>query len=362
MHVSAVSVVLSPRTTTRTRVSEKTAERIRELAEKLHYRPHIPAQLMRKRKTGLIGVLEFGRSEASSRRTNDLAKVLRARGYQVMVANVLWYKGVKEAVDSILNAQVEGVILVMLAAGVQPEPVYAIQDAGIACVAFNGAHLPGIPQVRSDVKQGVGELTRHLLHLGCKRLALLTSRHTRERAEELYWPSFERITAFGETIREAGGTFSQESGSFKGAPADRPAGVMVVENPREGLSYTELGYLAATRLLGAGELPDAMICSNDRYAFGALRACFEAGIQVPGQIAVVGFNGEVDARFFCPALTTVDILDPADAEAAVDLLLELTRGERPLNDEVIQKVPCRLIVRESCGAHSITTPASRAIA
>ncbi len=349
VHVTAVSAVLRGSSQTRTRVSEETARRIRELAAQLHYRPHQGARTMRSGKTRLIGLLEFGYSEASQRRTNDLALELRQRGYEVMSHNALWYPSVRDAVNVFLDARVEGVIMVMLSATLQPV-LEDIRRARVPCVAFNGAYLPGLPQVRSDVHLGVRELTAHLLaSRKRRRLALLTSIIRGPRAVERYWPAYERMDGFSAVVEEAGGVLERERLAFPEAAEGRPAGVIVVENPWEGSTHADLGYRAANRLFAAGVRPDALICTSDRFAFGAMRACYEAGIHIPEAMAVVGFNDEADTRYYCPALTTVDTLHPEAAAAAVEMLFAMMRGEVALDAPIIQKVPGRLVIRESCG-------------
>ncbi len=352
MHVTAVSAVLRGSSRTRTRVSEETARRIHELAEELNYRPHLGAQTMRSGKTRLIGLLEFGYSEASMRRTNDLAVELRRRGYRVMPHNALWYSNVTEAVNVFLDARVEGVILVMLQAGVGPEALEPMRRAGVPCVAFNGAYLPGLPQVRSDIFSGVREVTGHLIH-ACRRrrLALLTPHVRHPEEAERYWPTHERMEGFSSVIREAGGTVEEDALTFEESGPEHPAGLIVVENPQPGSTHADLGYRSAKRLFDSGARPDALVCTSDRFAFGAMRACFEAGIGVPGPIAVVGVNNEADTRYYCPALTTVDTLHPEASVRVVDLLFAILRDEIAPDAPLIWKVPGRLVVRESCGAH-----------
>lgn len=351
VHMTAVSAVLRGSTRTRTRVSEETARRIRELAEQLNYRPNLGAQTMRGSKTKLIGLLEFGYSEASMRRTSDLAVELRQRGYRVMSHNALWYPSVSEAMNVFMDARVEGVILVMLQAGVGPEALEPIRRMGVPCVAFNGAHLPGLPQVRSDILSCVRELTGHLIHRGRRRRLALLTPHIRHREEaERYWPTHERMEGFSAVIREAGGAVEEETLAFPETAPDRPAGLIVVENPWQGSTHADLGYRAAKRLFEAGTRPDALVCTSDRFAFGAMRACFEAGITIPEPMAIVGVNNEADTHYYCPALTTVDTLHQEASIQAVDLLFAILRGEIAPDAPIIQKVPGRLVVRESCGA------------
>lgn len=133
------------------------------------------------------------------------------------------------------------------------------------------------------------------------------------------------------------------------APQDRVQGLAMKEIP-ESSGDARHGYALASRLFKAGCFPEALICSNDRYALGAMRACYEWKLQIPKDIAVVGMNGEKDTEYYSPPLTTVDMLHPEDMEMVIDLLFRLIRRELPMNYSEIIRVPGRLLIRESCGA------------
>ncbi len=359
VHISTVSAVLSPRATCKSRVSEETAERIRALAAHLKYRPSFHARVMRQRRTGLIGLVEFGRSEIASTRTLALTRAVRSHGYEVLTTNALWYDdldtggGVEAALDHVVGARVEGVILVTPTPMVPPSKVYDLQEAGTPVVAFNGIHFPGVPQVRTDVAPGMEMLTRHLLSLGRRKLALLThiGHWGQGQDENLVWTTQERIAGFKMALLAAGGTVMEDHAAFnRHRPGRTPVGGMFVDEKTRIYANAEAGHQNTLSLLQTPHPPDALICSNDLWAQGALRACYEIGTPVPEQVAVVGFGGEPNTRFFCPALTTVDTLSPTDAEDAVLLLLDILRGERPLRESNITRKPCRMIIRESCGA------------
>ncbi len=359
VHITAVSAVLSPRPATRTRVSEETRERILDLAKRLNYRPHFHAQIMRKRKTGLIAVIGFNNSEISSRRTGDAAYAVRSRGYQAMITNIFWHHksgegiGAREVVNSVLDAKVEGVILVMPTAGLDPAYVHEIQDAGIPCVAFDGMYFPGVSQVRVDAAMGAEMLTRHLLQLGHKRFMLISSWGTESRDANGNWPLLERIEGFSGAIQQAGGVVVDGMDLLKNLPAsDMPVGATVISEPINWRHQSDdrAGYDAVKRILRTRERPDVLFCGNDHYALGALRACFEENIRVPEQMAVTGFAGEKYTEFLTPSLTTVDTLGVAASEAALDMLVEMINGKRPAREGIIVKMPCQLIVRESCGS------------
>jgi DNA-binding LacI/PurR family transcriptional regulator len=96
-------------------------------------------------------------------------------------------------------------------------------------------------------------------------------------------------------------------------------------------------------------LPSAIFAGNDLMAVGAMYACRDAGLAVPGEIAVVGYDNREIAAIFRPAITTVTLPCYDMGEASAQMLLDLMSGRNDVVEEV--KVRGRLIVRESCGMH-----------
>jgi LacI family transcriptional regulator len=112
------------------------------------------------------------------------------------------------------------------------------------------------------------------------------------------------------------------------------------------------GYEAALRLLERAPLIDALFCGNDQLARGAQNALHERGLRVPEDVSVVGFDNWTEiAEAARPALTTVDMNLHELGRRAGALMLDLIDGRR---DAGIQRLPCRLVIRRSCGAYALT--------
>ena len=99
------------------------------------------------------------------------------------------------------------------------------------------------------------------------------------------------------------------------------------------------------RPLTSADKPTAIFASSDMQAIGILRAIHEAGLTVPGDIALTSFDGSAEAEYSWPALTTVEQPVRVMAEAAVGALLGARRGE-PAEHRTF---PTELRVRQSCG-------------
>ena len=118
-------------------------------------------------------------------------------------------------------------------------------------------------------------------------------------------------------------------------------------------NWTEThGYAAAFRLFEtAKDRPDAIFCGNDQIARGVVDAFALMGIKVPDDIAIVGFdNWEVFANATRPPLTTVDMGLTCLGKSAGLALLDMIEG-KPI-DAGLRQMPCRLVVRESCGGEA----------
>jgi DNA-binding LacI/PurR family transcriptional regulator len=109
------------------------------------------------------------------------------------------------------------------------------------------------------------------------------------------------------------------------------------------------GAAAMARLLDDGRgRPDAVFCLNDLLALGALRTLLERGVDVPGEVAVIGFDDIEDGRFGTPSLSTVAPDTPRIAQLAVDLLAErLGGGPAAAGPPRELRVEHRLVPRES---------------
>ena len=96
---------------------------------------------------------------------------------------------------------------------------------------------------------------------------------------------------------------------------------------RLNTAYAASGYEKGHVLLSGAVLPDAILVANDQMALGAMRACAEKGIAIPGQLSVVGFDDTADSAWFSPPLTTIRQAFREAGERSVEWLLAPSGGE-----------------------------------
>ncbi|WP_436843575.1 substrate-binding domain-containing protein [Streptomyces hundungensis] len=102
-------------------------------------------------------------------------------------------------------------------------------------------------------------------------------------------------------------------------------------------------------ILAGPQRPPAIFCATDDQAIGVLRAARELRIDVPGELAVAGFDDVKEAALTDPPLTTIASDRPAMARAAVDLVLDDALRVAGSRRERLKQFPSRLVVRRSCG-------------
>jgi DNA-binding LacI/PurR family transcriptional regulator len=190
-------------------------------------------------------------------------------------------------------------------------------EQGATIVAW-GAPEDCLPTIRCDNQAGGALVARHLTAGGRRRVAFVG-------------PGWEGHLAF-----------RQRREGFRAALAD--LGLAALEAPDGGgASREEQGEAAVSALLRSGEAPDALFAATDLLAIGAARALRAAGLRVPEDVALVGFDGIPSAAHASPAISTVE----QDSEVAGRLLVEALLDQAAGREAAPTPIPVRLVERES---------------
>lgn len=323
----------------RTQLSPQRYKTILATAERLGYRPHRHAQLMRGKKSGVIGIIKPTHSiQSAAERSFHASKSIYEAGYGLTANEILWSdKGFKLGVDAMLDAHVEGVLLVGITGEADEVELRRLCNANIPVVSLAGNQWAGIPYVIADHQQGMMDVTKHMLGFGYRQITFVTTVF-----EDMGGPPSsgvlkERLTGFQKAVAATG-------------LSDEDARVIQQTVPRVSFDSFLPGKVAMRRILERDDRPRAIVFGNDYLAIGAMAVCAEKGVRIPGDVAIAGFDDTTQGQHVWPPLTTVAQPNEEVATKAVELLLKLVRGEKlSVNEESI-KVPCRLVVRQSCGA------------
>ena len=309
-------------------VEPATAGRVRAAIESLGYHPNSLARSLRRRVTHTIGLLV---PDNANPYFAEVARAIEdegfAEGYSVVLCNSDLSPEKQAAyIDVLLAKRVDGLIIV--SAGLipnkdRPNPIRPILEAGVPCVIID-SDLEGMPvdQVLVDNEQGGWLAGRHLTGLGHRRIACLVGPND-------LTPSAGRIAGLRRALAEAGVVLEPEA--------------IVSGNGR-----SDGGEAAVGELFQRGISFSALFAFNDLMAIGALGALGRAGLQVPGDVSVVGFDDVPLAAAVYPALTTVTQPVAELGQRSVRLLLDRIAERASPFARVI--LPTSLVERESCAA------------
>lgn len=320
-----VSHILSGRGDSR--YCKETREKVLKAAQKLGYRPNRAAQIMRKGRSNLIGIIHFGTLYQSAKEAvHYLPQAITAHGYDIFVVDLSWHGEChRRAIDQLVDMRVEGVIILLQAESFGAEEIKILAQAGIPAVTLAGNEKLSIPSIYGDCSVALEEMVRHLHALGHKNLLLLANDYESR-------PTLERIRGFQTGIRQ----FPDIHGEVVRLPADRG----IFDSGSSAYQYTK-------GLIAGSTLPDVILCSNDQWARGVFAAALEAGLRIPDDIAVTGFDNEpfgAQAPYF---LTTVAYDKVGECNKAVKVLMDLITGQPQTQQHHI--FPCKIVIRHSCG-------------
>ena len=315
------------------RVHPQTRQRVLGVIEALGYVPDSAAQSMvlkRKEVIGLVAIESRG-PETDIEQDGLLFMEEVLRGVESPLSQIGWsvlisvLRGADRA-DAYrwlqkISAKVDGMLI---AEGIVPSQQLARLAARIPVTLVAGSpDEPHADVVHADNRVGTEALVRHLVeHHGKTRLYYVAGPPEAPDA------------------RERRGVFEQ---TLAGYPGVRLDGCF------EGRFAAVSGQLAVREILAARrrELPDAIVCGNDLMAIGAMRELHTAGIRVPADVAVAGFDDMHLGALLAPTLTTVRQPMRLLGERACSMLLD--RIAEPVRPRRVERLVTTLVVRESCG-------------
>ena len=285
--------------------------------EEIQYRPNRAARMLVTRHSRTIGVLSAASAEyGPARSIVAIEDAARAAGYYVNIANLATVdaESISEALDHLMEQAIEG--LVVIAPQVRVFDVLARMSIDIPYVSFQTTGRAEL-QVPADQVAGARMATRHLIDLGHREIIHLAGPQDWIEAEA-------RMRGFLEEIDEA---------------------ELNTNPPILGDWTAEFGYRAGRELLATREF-SAVFAASDHMALGLMHAIRDAGLDMPRDVSVVGFDDIPDAQHFAPPLTTIRQDFGEIGRRAFEVLLSELRGEEVA--ERSQILP-HLIVRGSTG-------------
>ena len=306
-------------------VADGTRARVFAVADELGYEPHVSARSLARKSTQLVAaVVPMLTSYFFMEVIRGVQDRLAESDYDLLVFS----SRSPEHVDAQLaraaqKGRADGLLL--CSTPLTPPRADALLASGSPVVLVDSAH-PDFDSVAVNNREGGYAATRHLLELGHERVALIAP-------NPVSVPGLERRAGYEAALRDAGRAVDARLIATSG------------EDDEHG--YTrEAGYAAMQALLRLPEPPDAVFAASDVQALGALRALREAGLRVPEDVALVGFDDIRTSAYV--GLSTLRQPMYEMGKAAIDKLLR--RIEAPSRPVSHTTFSAELCVRETCGA------------
>ena len=295
-------------------IATATSARVLGVVQELGYESSLVARSLRSHHTHVIGILVAEFEPFSAEILKGAGSGLGDTDYELLA-----YTGARQSghagwerryLSRLSGTLIDGAIIVT--------PTVVDADAGVPVVAIDPhAGSAELPSVESDNLAGGLLATRHLIELGHRRIAFLAGRPDLESSRQ-------REGGFRQALSEAG------------IEVD-PSLVRMSDYRRDA------AHQPAIELLSRPDRPTAVFAGNDLSAIGTMEAAQEMGLDVPGDVSVIGFDDIPEAARTTPALSTVRQPIQQMGSAAVELLIALLDGRIPENTHV--RLPTSLVLR-----------------
>jgi LacI family transcriptional regulator len=299
-------------------ISDETRQRVLQAVAELGYRPNRAAQGLRQGRSATIGFVshdvDFGEFAASAIKGAHEACV-REGNLLLLVNTGGSNRRAAQLISDLLDRQADALIFAAVGTRsvVLPDPALRVPTVLLNCFASNDP----VPAILPDEVRGGRESTQALLDLGHRDIAYLTGKPSQ-------WATKARVRGFREALRGAGLN-----------PSDHTV--------LSGNYHADSGYELVRTLLRRKSRPTAIMCGNDRMAVGALLGLFEAGVRVPEDVSVMGYDDQFQlAAEVRPALSTVLLPYPGMGRLAAE---QLTNGGPLTPGRTL--VHCPVVMRDS---------------
>lgn len=304
-------------------IKKDTKKRILETARKMGYQHNKFASDLRRKSTNTIGVIVPRlNSYFMSTVISGMEKIANAHGYNLIISQS--QESFKKEIDSVttmFNNRVDGLMISLAYDTKDTDHFEDLIRKQIPLIFFDRViEHPGCTSIVIDNKKAGFEATMHLVNQGCKRIVHVDGNVNRN----VY---ADRLDGYKQALKESGIEFDPE---------------LVISNKLTDQTSAE----AAQFILNMKKLPDGIFTANDTSGVTCIRELKLAGIRVPQDIAVVGFNNDPISRVIEPNLTTIDYPGQEMGEIAATTLINKLKKQPTGNLDTIV-LRHKLIVRES---------------
>ena len=306
-------------------IGKEMQQKVKELAQRLNYRPNPFAQSLRSEAPKMIGVV------VPNLVTHYYAAVLdgieaeaQAQGYSVISANSHEdCVAEAKAIDNFIGMHVEGIIACLAQDTTDYSHFEEISSMGIPLVFFGRTCLPDkFSSVMANGDEAAQEATQHLIDTGSRRIAFIGGPNHLDMVKR-------RKHGYLEALRE------------NRIAIDRTLVAC-------GKIDYDVALQAAIRLLERDDRPDAILAFNDIITFAAFTAIKQMGLRIPDDVALIGFTDDVHTRYVTPRLSVIEDQSRLMGQTACRLLMKTVGGDTKIYKKI---VPQKLVIRDTSAKH-----------
>jgi LacI family transcriptional regulator len=310
-------------------VSDETRDKVLGVMERLNYRPNFSARHMRTDSSNLVGFGLITDEVITTPYAVDMIRgaqeTLWAMGKVMLVVNAGYQKKMTEAsLEALLERRVEGIIY----AAMYHRPVELPLQNSQVPIVFANCFSPDrlYASVVPDEMAGGYAATKHLLAKGHRRIGFINLGAPLDGGGEPVPAATGRLQGYRKALAELDVPFDPELIRYTGQTPQSSVGLVY-------------------ELMRLPNPPTAIFCGNDRTAMGCYSALSELGLRIPDDVAIVGFDNQLDiASGLWPPLTTVQLPHYEMGKWAVEYLMSV-KNSRP--ESIQHKLDCPLVERES---------------
>jgi len=317
-------------------VSESTRQRVLQAISDLNYMPSLTARRLSLGKTMTIAVIvPFFTRPSVTERMRGIENTLVTCDYDLTIYNVETVKRRDECMQHMIRRErADGVIIISLSPRDEDLPLLVNSEIPVVLVDANHDSLSGLSRVIVDDVAGGYTATRHLLELGHERIGFISDFLD---TPFNFTSSRERFQGYQQALNEQGIAFREEY--FGQGPHGRQA-----------------AYKNAARILALPEPPSAIFAASDTQAMGVLQAARDAGLSVPEDLSVIGYDDLEIAEYL--GLTTIRQLLYLSGQRGAELLIDAIQD--PPKEPQCEVLPTELIERGTTvpwtGSHAVERP------
>lgn len=317
-------------------VSKAMREKVQRAVKELNYHPNGLARSLKSQRTQVIGILLPDITNPfSAQLVSGIQEILQMRGYASFICTSERSTEREQAgLSALFDHRVDGVVVATRETPTGNEWLSKLVERSLPMVLVGREFThPQVDRVTADHEKGGYEATKYLISTGHRRLGFLGV-----------------SLANGKGLRRFQGYLTALRNHKLAVDEALIVGPETISGP--GYSTQNDGYQGMKRLLSLNKPPTAVFARNDFTAIGAMCALHDAGLSVPDDVSIVGFDNVPLAAYTSPPLTTVDQPTVEQGRQAASLLLERIESNR-LRERKEIKLNCHLIIRQSTGARKI---------